>query len=147
MGRFRTVPLASLLAACALAPRPNRTQAEPAPPDSTPGPSVTAEDMERTPNQSIEAMLMSRFPGVVIMRTADGIAIRIRGASSVYGSTEPLYVIDGVPVTPGPGGTLTGINPHDIATIRVLKDPASTTMWGLRGANGVILITTKGPGQ
>jgi TonB-dependent SusC/RagA subfamily outer membrane receptor len=56
-----------------------------------------------------------------------------------------LYVIDGVPITPGPGGSLSGINPSDIASIEVLKDAVSTTMYGSRGANGVILIKTKKP--
>ena len=72
-----------------------------------------------------------------------GIAVRIRGASSFNGSNEPLYVLDGFPMTPGPGGALTGINPYDIASIDVLKDAASTAIYGSRGANGVILIETK----
>ena len=87
---------------------------------------------------------MSRFPGVVVTRTPDGgLAVRIRGTTSIHGSNEPLYVIDGVPIRPGPGGALAGINPYDIESIEVLKDPASTTMYGVRGANGVIVITTK----
>ena len=52
-------------------------------------------------------------------------------------------MIDGLPIQPGPGGALVGINPHDIATIEVLKDAASLSFYGLRGANGVILIKTK----
>jgi TonB-dependent SusC/RagA subfamily outer membrane receptor len=52
-------------------------------------------------------------------------------------------VLDGVPITPGPGGSLTGIDPYDIESIKVLKDPADTAMYGMRGANGVIIITTK----
>jgi len=89
---------------------------------------------------------MGRFPGVDVRRTADGgIAVRIRGATSIRGSNEPLYVVDGIPIQPGPNGSLTGINPHDIATIQVLKDPAETAMYGMRGANGVIVITTKRP--
>ena len=54
---------------------------------------------------------------------------------------------DGVPVQAGPGGALRGISPHDIESIQVLKDPADTSMYGLRGANGVIVIKTKGPPQ
>ncbi len=81
-------------------------------------------------------------------RSADGsIAIRIRGVTSIHGGNEPLYVIDGLPIQPGPGGSLAGINPYDIESIEVLKDPASTTMYGVRGANGVIVITTKQPDQ
>ncbi len=90
---------------------------------------------------------MSRFPGVVVERTADGISIRIRGTTSIHGSNEPLYVIDGIPIFPGPGGALAGINPYDIETIEVLKDAAATTMYGMRGANGVIVINMKKPDQ
>lgn len=109
---------------------------------------VTSDDLQRTPTEPIEKILMSRVPGVWISRTADGgIAVRIRGASSFYSNTEPLYVIDDIPITPGPYGSLTGINPNDIASIEVLKDPTGTTMYGVRGANGVILIKTKHAGQ
>jgi len=80
----------------------------------------------------------------MITRTPDGgIAVRIRGATTINGSTEPLYVIDGLPIQAGPGGSLVGINPHDIASIEVLKDAASLAFYGMRGANGVILIKTK----
>ena len=119
-------------------------------PPSTSGPSstVTAEDIERQPGQPIEQVLMGRFPGVTVIRTADGgIAVRIRGTTSIHGSTEPLYVIDGVEIQPGPGGSLVGINPHDIASIEVIKDPAGEAMYGVRGANGVIVIKTKRPDQ
>lgn len=106
-------------------------------------PEVTAEDIERSPGRPIEDILMSRFPGIVVTRTASGIAIRIRGATSLRGDTAPLYVIDGVPVRAGPGGALVGINPYDIESIRVLTDPTDTSMYGVRGANGVIVIKTK----
>ena len=80
----------------------------------------------------------------MVTRTPDGgIAIRIRGNSSIGANMEPLYVIDGVAIQPGPGGALQGINPHDIATIEVLKDAASLSYYGLRAGNGVILIKTK----
>lgn len=81
------------------------------------------------------------------MRTAEGgLRIGIRGATSLRGDNAPLYVIDGVAVEPGPNGDLTGINPYDIESIKVLKDAASTTMYGVRGGNGVIIIKTKRPG-
>ena len=67
----------------------------------------------------------------------------IRGATSIYGNNEPLYVLDGIPIQPGPGGTLAGISPYDIESIQVLKDPADTALYGMRGANGVIVIKTK----
>ena len=84
--------------------------------------------------------------GATILRVAPnngGISIQIRGPSSFYGSNEPLYIIDETPITAAPGGVLIGINPHDIESIKVLKDPAETGVYGMRGANGVILITTK----
>ena len=95
-----------------------------------------------------EELLAGRFPGVEVYRAPGGIAVRIRGATTVYGSNEPLYVVDGMPIEPGPGGALVGINPGDIEKIEVLKDAGSTAQWGSRGANGVIVIKTKrGPGK
>ena len=132
-----------LLVACSRAGDP-QTGAEPAAP-ATPT-TVTARQIQQSPDgDPIEKQIMSRSPGVWVGRTADGsIAVRIRGgSSSLYGNNEPLYVLDGVPFQPGPGGSLSGINPYDIASIKVLKDPAEITMYGVRGANGVILITTK----
>ena len=109
---------------------------------------VTAEDIQRAPGQTVEQMLATRFAGVVVTQTSDGgIAVRIRGTTSIRGSNEPLYVIDGVPIRAGPGGSLIGINPLDIESIEVLKDPASTAMYGVRGANGVIVIKTKQPDE
>lgn len=105
---------------------------------------VTAEDIQRNPSVPIEQLMAARFPGVWITRAADGgIAVRIRGATSVTGSNEPLYVLDGIPIQAGPNGALPGIVPNDIASIEVLKDAASTTIYGMRGANGVIIIKTK----
>ncbi|MEP6904666.1 MAG: TonB-dependent receptor plug domain-containing protein [Gemmatimonadales bacterium] len=105
---------------------------------------VTSEDLERSPTESIEKTLMSKVPGIWVTRTSDGgIAIRIRGTSSLMGNTDPLYIIDDVPINPGPNGALTGINPHDIASIEVVKDATGTAMYGVRGANGVIIIKTK----
>jgi len=109
---------------------------------------VTSEDLDRTPVESIERALAAKVPGLYISHTEDGsIAIRIRGNSSIQGSNEPLYVIDGTPMNAGPGGSLTGINPKDIASIEVLKDAVSTSFYGVRGANGVILIKTKRANQ
>ena len=109
---------------------------------------VTARDIERQSGESIEKVIQSKFSGVLVSRAPDGsLSIRIRGASSFYGSNEPLYVIDGVPITPGPGGSLSGLNPYDIESIDVLKDPSQTAIYGMRGANGVIVIRTKKPGH
>ena len=105
---------------------------------------VTSDDVDDQPVRSVEEMLKGRVSGVQVMQApGGGIAVRIRGASSINGSNEPLYVLDGFPIAPGPGGALTGINPYDIESIDVLKDAASTAIYGSRGANGVILITTK----
>ena len=110
-------------------------------------PTVTAEDIEQNAGDPIKA-LQAKASGVLVTRTAGGgIAVQIRGAASFYGSSAPLYVIDDVPIAPGPGGALTGVNPHDIESIQVLKNPADTGIYGIRGANGVILIKTKKPGK
>ena len=110
------------------------------------GPDVTTKDIENS-GEPIEKILAAKVPGVIITRTSDGgIAVQIRGTSSFYGGNAPLYVIDGIPITPGPGGALSGVNPHDIESIKVLKDPADIGIYGIRGANGVIVITMKKPG-
>jgi TonB-dependent SusC/RagA subfamily outer membrane receptor len=111
-------------------------------------PMVTAEDIERSPGTPIEQIIEAKIPGIQVTRTgAGGIAIRIRGTSSFYGSNDPLFVIDGTPMDANPGGALNGINPYDIESIRVLKDPAETGVYGVRGANGVVVITTKRRGR
>ena len=108
---------------------------------------MTAADVRRQPGEPIEEILHGRIAGVEVFRVPGGISVRIRGRTSLRGSNEPLYVIDGVPIQPGPGGALMGINPYDIESIEVLKDAVSTTMYGVRGANGVVVIKTKGPPQ
>jgi TonB-dependent SusC/RagA subfamily outer membrane receptor len=109
-------------------------------------PTVTSEDIDKSGGDPIKA-LQAKSPGVLISRTDDGgISVQIRGASSFYSSNEPLYIIDEVPIAPGRNGALSGINPYDIETIKVLKDPAETGIYGMRGANGVIVITTKKAG-
>ena len=129
---------ALLVAGCKSSPRTPETTTAPAPRSG-----VTSEDIQRNPGQSIEEILKGRVAGVTVTRTDGGIAVRIRGSTSIYGNNEPLYVLDGVPITPGPGGSLTGIDPYDIESIEVLKDPADTALYGMRGANGVIVIKTK----
>ena len=91
---------------------------------------------------SVEELLEGRFPGVQVLRTASGgVSIRIRTASSIY--REPLYVVDGIAFEVEPGRGLDWLNPSEIARIDVLKNATDTTMYGARGANGVIVITTK----
>ena len=107
---------------------------------------VTSEVIANSAGQPIEKILADRVAGVRLGRTPDGtLTVQIRGATSLNSDAQPLYVIDGVPVTPGPGGALSGINPYDIASIEVLKDAASITMYGSRAANGVIVIKMKKP--
>lgn len=119
-----------------------------APRPSDPANTVTAEDIERNPSVPIEDLMTAKISGVWVTRTADGgIAVRIRGPTSVMGSNEPLYIVDGIPIQAGPNGSLTGIVPSDIESIEVLKDAPATTMYGVRGANGVIIIKTKRSGH
>ena len=94
--------------------------------------------------KSIENLLAGRFPGVTVeAANGGGLQIRIRGGSnSFYGSDEPLYVLDDTPLPPGSGG-IVFVNPYDIKNIQVLKNPADVAVYGIRGGNGVIKITTK----
>ena len=115
-----------------------------APSHPLPATTVSGDELDRAGSDPIEKTLAAKVPGVMITRTPDGgIAVRIRGNVSIGGNSEPLYVIDGVAITPGPGGALQGINPHDIESIEVLKDATSLAYYGLRAGNGVILIKTK----
>ncbi len=143
------VLLAALLAGCA---RRGGTDQEssPAPQNAASNSEVQADEIGNSaaPGEPIEKVLEGRIAGVVVQRTADGgIAVRIRGATSIHGNNAPLYIIDGMPIEPGPSGSLMGISPNDIESIKVLKDAASLTMYGARGANGVIIIKTKKPTQ
>ena len=102
---------------------------------------VNAEEMKKVSNSKISTMLEGKVAGVQI--TSDGQpgadpSVRIRGIGS-FGSTAPLYVIDGVPM----GTTIRDFSPNDIETIQVLKDAAAGAIYGSRAANGVIIITTK----
>ena len=92
--------------------------------------------------EPVEASLR-RFPGVDVRETPDGVQVRIRGDSSFMGGQEPLYVVDGTPVTPGASGTLVGVHPADIVSIEVLKSAAETSVYGPRGANGVVVVRTR----
>jgi len=102
-------------------------------------------DLNRTPSASVDQLLQGKIPGVQVIsgsgRPGAGATIRIRGTSSLNGSNSPLMVVDGFPW--GDAGNLKQINPDDIESIEVLKDASSAAIYGSRGANGVILITTK----
>ncbi len=102
---------------------------------------VNTEEMKKVSNSNISTMLEGKVAGVQI--TSDGQpgadpTVRIRGIGS-FGSTAPLYVIDGVPM----GTTIRDFSPNDIETLQVLKDASAAAIYGSRAANGVIIITTK----
>jgi TonB-dependent starch-binding outer membrane protein SusC len=105
--------------------------------------SVSSDAIREVPVANIQQALQGRAAGVEVQRvgTAPGATarIRIRGERSVLGSNDPLIVLDGIPFE----GSLNDINPDEIATINVLKDASATAIYGSRGANGVMLITTK----
>ncbi len=95
-------------------------------------------------------MLIGRVPGLEVRRLSNGgYSLRIRGPRTLRGSIqdeEPLLVLDGTPMPRGSlSATLNTLAPHDIARIDVLRDASSTSIYGSRGANGVIVITTKRP--
>lgn len=104
---------------------------------------VSAQEIKDLPVSQLGQKLQGRLAGVQINQTTgkpgQGISIRIRGQQSVSAGSDPLYVIDGFPIT----GGINQLNPDEIADISVLKDAASTSLYGSRAANGVVLITTK----
>jgi TonB-linked SusC/RagA family outer membrane protein len=121
---------------------------------------LSIKDVAETPATSIGDMLQGRISGVDVTSVSGnpgaGMSIRIRGTSSLNSSSEPLIVVDGVPyetkvdakinfatATEEDFGAMLDISPSDIQTVEVLKDAAASAVWGSRGANGVLLITTK----
>ena len=116
--------------------------------DSRPENTTDTLPLVRDDGKSMEDLFTGRFPGVTVSRTSSGgLQIRIRGGSnSFYGSDEPLFVVDDTPLQPGSGG-IVFLNPSDIEMIEVLKNPADIGIYGVRGGNGVVKITTKKPGR
>lgn len=120
---------------------------------------VKASEITDIPVPSFDVALQGKAAGVVVTqgsgKLGQGVQIRVRGASSISASQDPLYVLDGVPLTPGGGfGTFGGnvgrsVNPladlnfQDVESIDILKDAAAASIYGSRGANGVVIITTK----
>ena len=107
--------------------------------------SVKAEKITDVPANSVDALLQGRVAGVQVTNASQdpgaSSTVRIRGNSSLNGSNSPLVVIDGFPY--GEAGALSQINPQDIISMEVLKDASASAIYGSRGANGVILITTR----
>jgi TonB-linked SusC/RagA family outer membrane protein len=118
--------------------------------------SVSAEQIKNIPSPSPDQLLQGRSPGVQVSagsgEPGSSIMVRVRGATSINASSEPLYVIDGVPIVSQnlarstfgqPSNPLADLNPSDIESMEILKDASATAIYGARAANGVILITTK----
>ncbi|MFD2247042.1 SusC/RagA family TonB-linked outer membrane protein [Pontibacter ruber] len=116
---------------------------------------VTGDQIANIPTPTLESTLQGRAAGVYINqgsgKLGQGMNIRVRGASSVSASNQPLYVVDGIPVTSADLGTtnseplnpIADINPNDIESIEILKDASASAIYGSRASNGVVLITTK----
>ncbi|HWJ22874.1 MAG TPA: TonB-dependent receptor [Gemmatimonadaceae bacterium] len=124
--------------------------------------SVSAEEISKQPSVSVDQALQGRAPGVQVVTSSGqpgaSAMVRVRGGNSITAGNDPLYVIDGVPMTASPNGAntstlevqgasgispLAALNPNDIESIDVLKDASAAAIYGARAANGVILITTK----
>lgn len=121
---------------------------------------VKVADLVSVPQVSVDQLIQGRAAGVTVTQNSGqpggAVSVRIRGVGTINASSEPLYIIDGVPFSndsrnisgsgngiPNSAGALAGINPGDIASINVLKDASATAIYGSRGANGVVIITTK----
>lgn len=133
--RLIALPLTLLTVACAA----GSTQRDPA--DRA---TVTVDDLDNS-NDPIEVRLQKKVPGLIVTRTAEGeIALEIRGGSSSFRGADspPLWILDDQPFQPGPGGVLFGVNPQNIESIKVLRS-AEAGLYGIQGAHGVIVITTK----
>ncbi|MFM7856445.1 MAG: SusC/RagA family TonB-linked outer membrane protein [Flammeovirgaceae bacterium] len=119
--------------------------------------SVSAKDIAGVPMASPDQMLQGRAVGVQVSSASGtpggGVSVRVRGSTSINASSDPLYVVDGIPIVSsnlsavGLGGQLTNpiadLNPADIESMEILKDASATAIYGARAANGVVLITTK----
>ncbi|SMO44573.1 SusC/RagA family TonB-linked outer membrane protein [Gracilimonas mengyeensis] len=118
--------------------------------------SISAEDVANTPVAGSDQLMQGRAAGVQVSANSGtpggGIFVKIRGTSSISGGSDPLYVVDGVPIQTGDFGlglggettsALADVDPSDIESIEILKDASATAIYGARAANGVVLITTK----
>ena len=140
--RLSLAGIALFVAGCAHAGGTPATTSNP--PGSTSS-TVTSDNIRPAANEPIEKVLQGRISGVTVSSAPDGgLAVQIRG-QHYRDNDAPLYILDGMAISPGPGGSLTGVSPYDIESIRVLKDPTDLAMYGSRAANGVIVIKTKRP--
>jgi TonB-linked SusC/RagA family outer membrane protein len=118
---------------------------------------VNSETLNKIPLPTLDGVLQGQTSGVQVVQNSGtpggGMSVRIRGLSSITGSNQPLYVVDGIPVTTGDYAqvgyegqgvnALSDLNPNDIESISVLKDAAAASIYGARATNGVVVITTK----
>jgi TonB-linked SusC/RagA family outer membrane protein len=119
--------------------------------------SVNSDQIANQPIASIDGALQGKAPGVAVIQNAgnpgNGMSVRVRGMASISANSDPLYVVDGVPIVAGDisqlglGGqtpaAVSGLSPDDIDRVDILKDAAATAIYGSRGSNGVVVITTK----
>jgi TonB-linked SusC/RagA family outer membrane protein len=119
--------------------------------------SVDAKDLTLQPVASVDAALQGKAPGVTVVQNAgnpgNAVSLRVRGTASISANSDPLYVVDGIPMIAGDisqlgmGGqgiaAINGLSPEDVQTVDVLKDAAAASIYGSRGSNGVVMITTK----
>ena len=105
---------------------------------------ISGEDAARTPTVRLADLIVQRVPGITLTQSGGGrIKVRVRGITSFTANNQPLFVVDGMAVDPEPDGSLPGVVLTEIESIKVYKDPVDTSRWGLRGANGVIVVKTK----
>jgi TonB-dependent SusC/RagA subfamily outer membrane receptor len=127
--------------ACASQARAQAATARPAPP---PPASMKATEAARAHSTTLAQLLQGRLAGVTVYPAPDGgVIVRMGGPTSFYGNQSPLFVVDGIAIEDS-RSTLSWLSPSDVETVQALKDPSQTAIYGLRGANGVILIKTKG---
>jgi len=118
---------------------------------------IDSEELQETSEPSIDGALQGHTAGVTVNRNSgapgQGISVRIRGVTTVSGSNQPLYVVDGIPIVDATvttdsyggqrGNAITNLSPNDIESVEILKDAAASAIYGARASNGVVLITTK----
>ncbi len=104
---------------------------------------ITAENLDERPTSRVDHAMVGKLAGVQVQEISGapgrGLSVKVRGVGSITSSTEPLYVVDGFPISSG----LDNLNPNDILSIEVLKDAAASAIYGSRASNGVVLVTTK----
>ena len=133
------LPVLLLFTACS-----RRTAERPTPDARPPGTVLTADDIRNSPGQSLEQMLLARVPGLILERAADGhFKLVIRGRNTILGDDEALFVVNDIALGPAVSSNLAAVDIHDIETVQVLRDAVAMASYGVRGANGVIVIRTK----